>query len=82
MNKAMLNWLGMKPSYSRSRVSDDIPYAEALFRTDMYRAKFPVNGIVDLQATRSRGAGFVHWYNVKRRQCAIRLREPSAAPCV
>ena len=29
----MLNWLGIKPSYSRPRVSDDNPYAEALFRT-------------------------------------------------
>ena len=30
---AMLHWLGIKPSYSRARVSDDNPYAEALFRT-------------------------------------------------
>ena len=30
---AMLNWLGVKPSYSRPRVSDDNAYAEALFRT-------------------------------------------------
>ena len=28
---AMLNWLGVKPSYSRSRVSDDNAYAESLF---------------------------------------------------
>ena len=30
---AMLHWLGIKPSYSRPRVSDDNAYAEALFRT-------------------------------------------------
>ncbi len=30
---AMLNWLGIKPSYSRPRVSDDNAYAESLFRT-------------------------------------------------
>jgi putative transposase len=30
---AMLHWLGIEPSYSRPRVSDDNPYAEALFRT-------------------------------------------------
>lgn len=30
---AMLHWLGVKPSYSRPRVSDDNAYAEALFRT-------------------------------------------------
>jgi putative transposase len=30
---AMLHWLGIKPSYSRPRGSDDNAYAEALFRT-------------------------------------------------
>ncbi len=33
---AMLYWLGIKPSYSRPRVSDDNPFAEALFRTAKY----------------------------------------------
>ena len=30
---AMLQWLGVKPSYSRPRVSDDNAYVESLFRT-------------------------------------------------
>ena len=34
---AMLHWLGIKPSYSRPRVSDDNAFAEALFRTAKYR---------------------------------------------
>jgi putative transposase len=34
---AMPNWLGIKPSYSRPRVSDDNAYAESLFRTAKYR---------------------------------------------
>ena len=34
---AMLYWLGVKPSYSRPRVSDDNAYAESLFRTTKYR---------------------------------------------
>jgi len=38
---AMLNWLGVKPSYSRPRVSDDNAYAESLFRTAKYRPEFP-----------------------------------------
>jgi transposase InsO family protein len=41
---AMLHWLGVKPSYSRPRVSDDNAYAEALFRTAKYRPEFPVAG--------------------------------------
>ncbi len=36
---AMLYWLGVKPSYSRRRVSDDNAYAESLFRTAKYRPK-------------------------------------------
>jgi transposase InsO family protein len=34
---AMLHWLGIKPSYSRPRVSDDNPFVESLFRTAKYR---------------------------------------------
>src|SRR4051794_30810818 len=47
---AMLYWLGIEPSYSRPRVSDDNPYAEAVFRTAKYRPEFPVKGFVDLDA--------------------------------
>ena len=39
---AMLYWLGIEPSYSRPRISDDNPYAEALFRTAKYRPEFPI----------------------------------------
>lgn len=42
---AMLNWLGIKPSYSRPRVSDDNAYAEPLFRTAKYRPEFPAKGL-------------------------------------
>ncbi len=38
---AMLHWLGIEPSYSRPRVSDDNSFAEALFRTAKYRPEFP-----------------------------------------
>jgi transposase InsO family protein len=41
---AMLYWLGVKPSYSRPRVSDDNAYAESLFRTAKYRPEFPAKG--------------------------------------
>ena len=49
---AMLYWLGVKPSYSRPRVSDDNAYAESLFRTAKYRPEFPDTGFADLQAAR------------------------------
>mgnify|MGYP000504080617 CR=1 FL=1 len=62
---AMLHWLGVKPSYSRPRVSDDNAYAEALFRTAKYRPEFPTKGFADLDEARTWAAGFVRWYNLE-----------------
>jgi hypothetical protein len=73
----MLNWLGIKPSYSRPRVSDDNPYAEALFRTAKYRLAFPVKGFADLDAAREWAMCFVHWYNEAHRHSAIRYVTPA-----
>ena len=74
---AMLNWLGVQPSYSRPRVSDDNAYAEALFRTAKYRPEFPARGFADLEAARSWASGFVHWYNVEHRHSGIRYVSPA-----
>ncbi|MBW4953720.1 DDE-type integrase/transposase/recombinase, partial [Klebsiella pneumoniae] len=49
---AMLHWLGVKPSYSRPRVSDDNAFVESLFRTAKYRPEFPAHGFADLDAAR------------------------------
>ena len=74
---AMLNWLGVKPSYSRPRVSDDNAYAESLFRTAKYRPEFPAKGFTDLQQARAWAADFVHWYNVDHRHSGIRYVSPA-----
>jgi putative transposase len=74
---AMLNWLGVKPSYSRPRVSDDNPFVESLFRTAKYRPEFPDQGFVDLDAARTWAAAFVHWYNVAHRHSGIRYVSPA-----
>ena len=68
---AMLNWLGVKPSYSRPRVSDDNAYAESIFRTAKYRPQFPDKGFADLDAARIWAASFVHWYNLEHRHSGI-----------
>jgi transposase InsO family protein len=73
---AMLNWLGVKPSYSRPRVSDDNPYSEALFRTAKYRPEFPASGFENLDAARAWAADFVRWYNVDHRHSGIRYVSP------
>jgi putative transposase len=74
---AMLNWLGVKPSYSRPRVRDDNAYAESLFRTAKYRPEFPAKGFADLQQARAWAANFVRWYNVDHRHSGIRYVAPA-----
>ncbi len=74
---AMLNWLGIKPSYSRPRVSDDNAYSESLFRTAKYRPEFPAKGFADLESARTWAASFVHWYNVEHRHSGIRYVSPA-----
>jgi putative transposase len=73
---AMLNWLGIKPSYSRPRVSDDNAYAESLFRTAKYRPEFPAQGFETLGEARAWAAEFVRWYNVDHRHSGIRYVSP------
>jgi transposase InsO family protein len=73
---AMLHWLGVKPSYSRPRVSDDNAFVESLFRTAKYRPEFPLRGFDDLDAARCWAAEFVHWYNVEHRHSGIRYVSP------
>jgi transposase InsO family protein len=74
---AMLHWLGIEPSYSRPRVSDDNPYAEALFRTAKYRPEFPVKGFMDLDTAREWAARFVGWYNNEHRHSGIKYVTPA-----
>jgi putative transposase len=74
---AMLHWLGIAPSHSRPRVSDDNAYAEALFRTAKYRPEFPAAGFADLAEARQWAAAFVHWYNHEHRHSGIRYVTPA-----
>ncbi|MFD2298116.1 IS3 family transposase [Paracidovorax citrulli] len=75
---AMLHWLGVKPSYSRPRVSDDNAFVESLFRTAKYRPEFPASGgFDDLDQARQWASGFVHWYNCEHRHSAIGYVTPT-----
>ncbi len=74
---AMLNWLGVKPSYSRPRVSDDNAYVESLFRTAKYRPEFPDKGFANLEEARAWASRFVHWYNHDHRHSGIRYVSPA-----
>mgnify|MGYP001179574928 FL=1 len=74
---AMLYWLGIKPSYSRPRVSDDNAFVESLFRTAKYRPEFPAAGFADLDAARAWASRFVHWYNHEHLHSGIRYVSPA-----
>ena len=49
---ATLQSLGVVPSYSRPRVSDDNPYSESLFRTLKYRSEYPSRSFDTLEEAR------------------------------
>lgn len=74
---AMLHWLGVKPSYSRPRVSDDNAFVESLFKTAKYRPEFPARGFATLEDARLWGANFVRWYNLEHRHSGIRYVTPA-----
>ena len=74
---AMLHWLGVKPSYSRPRVSDDNAFVESLFRTAKYRPEFPDHGFTDLRHARQWAADFVRWYNHEHRHSGIGYVTPA-----
>jgi transposase InsO family protein len=75
--RAMLQWLGITPSYSRPRVSDDNAFVESLFRTAKYRPEFPPQGFANLAAAQAWAAQFVHWYNHDHRHSGIRYVSPA-----
>lgn len=73
---ATLQRLGVIPSFSRPRVSDDNPYSEALFRTLKYRPEYPREAFASLEEARRWVALFVEWYNTEHRHSAIKFVTP------
>ena len=76
MLRATLQQLGIEPSYSRPRVSNDNPYSESLFRTAKYRPDYPMNGFAELSQARDWVLDFVRWYNGEHRHSAIKFVTP------
>ena len=74
---ATLQRLGVVPSFSRPRVSDDNPYSEALFRTLKYRPAFPRRPFTSLDEARGWVSDFVAWYNTEHLHSAIRYVTPN-----
>ena len=74
--RATLQQLGIEPSYSRPRVSNDNAYSEALFRTCRYRPNYPSKGCATLGEARVWAGKFVAWYNDEHRHSALRFVTP------
>jgi putative transposase len=68
--------LGVIPSFSRPRVSDDNPYIESLFKTMKYTAGYP-GTFKGLEHARVWMADFVNWYNTEHRHSAIGYVTPA-----
>ena len=75
--KAAMCELGVVPSYSRPRVSNDNAYAEALFRTAKYCALWPERAFETLEQARAWVQRFVNWYNEEHRHSALKYVTPA-----
>lgn len=69
--------LGIVPSRSRLRVSNDNAYFEALFRTLKYRPGFPEKGFATLDDARQWVLQFTQWYNNEHRHSALSYVTPA-----
>jgi putative transposase len=74
---AALRDLGVIPSHSRPRVSDDNPYSEALFRTLKYCPEFPSKPFESIEEARVWLRQFIDWYNNHHLHSGIKFVTPA-----
>lgn len=74
---ATLENLGVLASFSRPRVSNDNPYAEALFRTCKYRPDYPRKAFASVDAARAWTQQFVRWYNHEHKHSGLKFVTPA-----
>ena len=73
---AKMRQLGILPSFSRPRVSDDNAFAEAFFRHLKYAPSWPTKPFASLELAREWVSKFVHWYNEEHRHSGIQFVTP------
>ena len=74
---AKLYELGITPSRSRPRVSNDNPYSESLFRTLKYCPQWPSDGFESIEAAREWVNAFMDFYNNKHKHSKINFVTPA-----
>lgn len=75
---ATLQRLGIVPSFSRARVSDDNPYSEALFKTTKYCPQFPSKPFESIAEATKWVVAFVLWYNEEHLHSGIQYVTPGS----
>ncbi|RZL05197.1 MAG: IS3 family transposase, partial [Rubrivivax sp.] len=73
---ACMQELGVVPSFSRPRVSNDNAYAEALFKTAKYCPLWPERPFDTLEQARQWVEQFVRWYNEEHRHGSLNYVTP------
>ena len=74
---ATLEQLGVAPSFSRPRVSNDNAYAESLFRTCKYRPDYPSKPFASLEQAQEWTQKFVRWYNQEHKHSGLKFVTPA-----
>ena len=69
--------LGITPSNSRPRVSNDNPYSESLFKTLKYRPNYQPKGFASIEEARSWCKRFVEWYRFEHHHSGIKFLTPA-----
>lgn len=73
---ATLQKLGVVPSFSRPKVSDDNPYSESLFKTLKYCPQYPHKNFNSIIEVRTWVKDFVRWYNCEHLHSGIKFVTP------
>lgn len=74
--QALLENLGIIPSYSRSRVSNDNAFSEALFKTVKHVNTYPDSGFTTIEEARAWVKKFVYLYNTHFLHSGIKYVTP------
>jgi len=75
---ATLQKLGVVPSFSRPRVSDDNAYSEALFKTLKYCPEYPSKPFGSIEEANAWVRKFSHWYNHVHLHSGIKFVTPAS----
>lgn len=72
---ALYYQLGIVPSFSRPRVSDDNPFIESFFKTLKYKCGYP-HHFENIEHARKWFADFIHWYNFEHKHSGLQFITP------